>query len=83
MAECNYSKEAVDHAVKKGYVPEIVRSRLLDTHMSIDHFSEMLEANDLKQLQQIYLLHLSDNNSNAEEFKERVQKKTGVEVYVC
>ena len=50
--------------------------------MSIDTVEEFLEANDLSKLQQVYLLHLSDNNSNANKFKDRIQKKTGAEVYV-
>jgi hypothetical protein len=34
-------------------------------------------------LQEIHLLHLSDANSNEKEFKEKIQKLTGVPVYVA
>lgn len=57
-------------------------NRIIQSHMSIDTVEEFLEANDLSKLQQVYLLHLSDNNSNANKFKDRIQKKTGAEVYV-
>lgn len=83
MGECNYSQEIIEYNVKMGYIPEVFVQRLVKSHMSIDHFTELLKANDLSKLKQIYLLHLSDNNSNAEQFKETVQKLTGVEVYVC
>ena len=51
--------------------------------MSIDTAIKTLEAFDLSTVQQIYLLHLSNDNSNAEVFKERVQATTGKEVYIC
>ena len=44
---------------------------------------DMLSANDLTRLQQIFLLHLSNNNSDAEQMKTAIQRLTGAEVYVC
>lgn len=83
MAECNYSKEALLRSIEAGYVPIELVPRLVKSHMSLEHFLEMLKANDLKEVRQIYLLHLSDNNSDEEKFREKVQKATGAEVYVC
>ena len=57
--------------------------RLIKSHMSLEHFLDLLKANDLHEVKQIYLLHLSNNNSDAERFREAVQKLTGTEVYVC
>lgn len=42
-----------------------------------------MKANDLSRLQQIYLLHLSAENSNEAEMKREIQRLTGAEVYVC
>ena len=78
MGECNYSLDVIENAK----IPKALKNRILESHMSIDHFLEMLEANDLSKVKAIYLLHLSDNNSLESEFKEAVQKATGVEVYV-
>ena len=83
MAECNYSKEAMLRSIEAGYIPIELVPRLVKSHMSLEHFIEMLKANDLKEVRQIYLLHLSDNNSDEEKFREEVQKATGAEVYVC
>ena len=83
MGECNYSTEAVQYSVQNGYIPAALVPRLIKSHMSLEHFIDLLKANDLSKVKQIYLLHLSNNNSNAEQFKEEVQKLTGTEVYVC
>jgi phosphoribosyl 1,2-cyclic phosphodiesterase len=83
MAECNYSQEGVRKSIEAGYIPVELAPRLVKSHMSLEHLTDMLKANDLSRVQQIYLLHLSDNNSDERRFREEVQKQTGAEVYVC
>lgn len=83
MAECNYSEEGIRNSVDAGYIPVELVPRLVKSHMSLEHLVDMLRANDLRSVRQIYLIHLSQNNSNAEKFKEEIQKQTGAEVYVC
>lgn len=83
MAECNNSIDEIDNSIAEGRTPAALKSRLLQSHMSIDTLEEMLKANDLSKLKAIYLLHLSDANSNANEFKSRIQRLTGCEVIIC
>lgn len=83
MAECNYGIEELKYNIGIGSLPIGLAPRLFKSHMSLEHLLQMLKANDLTKLKQIYLLHLSDGNSNAEKFKTEVQKATGAEVYVC
>jgi phosphoribosyl 1,2-cyclic phosphodiesterase len=83
LAEANYSQEAMWSSVEAGYTPIELVPRVVKSHMSLEHLIEMLRANDLTKVRQIYLLHLSDNNSDAEHFKEEVQRTTGAEVYIC
>ena len=83
MGECNYSMDIIEESVRKGYVPPELVPRLVKSHMSLEHFLDLLRANDLRSVKQIYLLHLSNNNSDADRFKTAVQKLTGTEVYVC
>jgi phosphoribosyl 1,2-cyclic phosphodiesterase len=83
LAECNFSKEAIDKSIADGRIPHSLKKRLINTHMSIDVLLDMLRANDLSAIRQIYLLHLSDNNGREDEFKAAVQKATGCEVYIC
>ncbi len=83
MAECNYDKETLQKSIDAGYIPIELVPRLVKSHMSLEHFLDLLKANDLRKVKQIYLLHLSNNNSDEKRFKEEVQKLTGAEVYVC
>lgn len=83
MAECNFSKEALQRSVAAGYISVDMVPRLMRSHMSLEHLKDMLRANDLSRLQQIYLLHLSANNSDENQMKREIQRLTGAEVYVC
>lgn len=83
LCEANYSLDIIREKVDSGIIPKSLGDRIIGSHMSIDHLVEMLKANDLSKLRKIYLCHLSDSNSNAAQFKRRVQEATGVEVIVC
>lgn len=82
MIEANYSKTQMIDNMGKGRLPEYLVKRIMKSHMSIETLLEMLRVNDMKSVKQIYLLHLSNMNSNAAQFKELVQRQTGAEVYV-
>lgn len=82
MIEANYDTEIIRKNTLNMDINGNLASRIIQSHMDIKTVEEFLDANDLSKLQQIYLLHLSDSNSNADEFKDRIQKKTGAEVYV-
>ena len=83
MAECNYTMDQLMQNVRDGTTPAYRIQRLAKSHMSLEALEDMLQANDLSQLKQIYLLHLSSDNSNEEEIRTKIQEQTGVEVYVC
>lgn len=83
MAECNYTQDGVRSSVEEGRIPIERVPRLVRSHMSLEHLLELLRANDMSTVQQIYLLHLSRDNSEAQRMKEAVQRQTGAEVYPC
>lgn len=78
MGEVNYSEKTIAEDLDRSR-----RDRLFESHMSLEHFKQMLKCNDMSRLKKIYLLHLSDDNSNERYFKTEIQKLTGAEVYVC
>lgn len=82
MIEANYDTEIIRKNTLNMDINGNLASRIIQSHMDIKTVEEFLDANDLSKLQQVYLLHLSDSNSNADKFKDRIQKKTGAEVYV-
>lgn len=83
MGECNYEREIVFKNIENGVIDHSRATRLMKSHMSLEHFLEFLKATDLSGLRQIYLLHLSNDNSDAELFKREIQKATGAEVYIA
>ena len=83
MIEANYAEDIMIGNVRDGKVPLPLAERVAGTHMSIDTLLDLLRANDMTKVRQIYLLHLSDNNSDAEAFKKMVQQETGAEVYIA
>lgn len=83
MVECNYSSEILNGNISKGKVPRFMKKRLLRSHMSLENFKDFLKANDLTNVQEIWMLHLSDSNSNEEMFKREVMQLTGKVVHIA
>ncbi len=83
MVEVSYEKEILDENVRNGSVHRQLKNRLIKSHFSLENVKEFLKANDLSRVTEIYLLHLSDKNSDERRFKEEVAKLTGKAVYVA
>ncbi|MNU00815.1 hypothetical protein D3C72_2440420 [compost metagenome] len=49
----------------------------------MQHVKDFLKANDTREVDEIWLLHLSDGNSDAELFKREIQELTGAAVQVA
>ena len=81
--ECNYSLDILRTNVANGSVEPALKSRILKSHFSLENVKEFLMANDLSKVEAIFLLHLSDNNSNAERFKREIQELTGRMVFIA
>ena len=83
MIECNHSYKILNDNVEAGYLPLSMKKRLIQSHFSLENVKKFLMANDLSKLQEIWLIHLSNGNSNAEEFKREIQELTGKPVYIA
>jgi phosphoribosyl 1,2-cyclic phosphodiesterase len=82
MIECNYSLEILNGNIELGRVPAVLKPRLLRSHFSLEEVKNFMAANDLSKVQEIYLLHLSDNNSDAAYFKREIAEQTGKVIHV-
>ena len=83
MIEANYAQEIIIDNARKERIPLYLAERVIETHMSIETLLELLRANDMSKVRQIYLLHLSDGNSDAAAFRRQVRRETGAEVYIA
>jgi phosphoribosyl 1,2-cyclic phosphodiesterase len=83
MVECNYDQQILDENILNGRLPVVVRKRTMESHISIQTCKELLKANDLSKVQNIVLLHLSDGNSNARQFKDEIQGITGKRTFIA
>lgn len=83
MIECNYVKSVLDEKDKQGEIDVSLRNRIVKNHMSLETLVEALKAADLSRTKKIYVLHLSDLNSDEELIKRTIQETTGIEVVVC
>lgn len=83
LIEANYSDEILDYNIENGITPTPMRSRLLQSHMEIKTTENILLSSNLDSVNEIVLIHLSNNNSDAEQFKQRIMQKTGKPVIIA
>lgn len=83
MIECNYITEILQENIDRGLIPQSLGKRIFATHFSLKNVVGLLRANDLSQLKEVHLLHLSNDNSNAEIMLDEVRRLVGVPVYIA
>lgn len=83
MIEANYDEDLLQESVDNGLVSVEVKKRIRRSHFGLGHLKDFFRANDLSRVQEIWLLHLSDNNSDAERFKREIQELTGKMVFIA
>lgn len=83
MIEANYDIDILNRNVENGSLPSLVRNRVTQSHMSISTLKELLQANDLSDVNNVVLLHLSDGNSNAAAFKNAIEEVSGKNVVIA
>ena len=82
MIECNYRKDILDKNTPEGFM-KVLRDRTLQSHMSYETCVKALKANDLSPCKNIILIHLSDRNANANEFREGMIKNFGKHTHIA
>jgi len=83
LIEANYSLDILKRNVEAGTVDKALKNRILKSHFSLENVKQFLKANDMSKVQEIWLLHLSDGNSDAERFKREVMELTGKPTYIA
>ena len=83
LIEANYDEKIIAEKLLRGTANMYVRNRVIQSHLEIETTLAFLKANDLSKVNNIVLLHLSDGNSNADDFQKRVQEATGKSVFIA
>lgn len=83
LIEANYSDEILDDNIRRGSMPGIMRPRLLKSHLALDSVKAILVAQDLTNVHNVVLLHLSSTNANARQFTDEITATMGVPVHVA
>jgi phosphoribosyl 1,2-cyclic phosphodiesterase len=83
IIEANYSKEIIDKKYGPDSDKEFLRNRILQSHFSLANCKDLLKANDLREVNNIVLIHLSDSNSNEKQFQKEVYDLTYKNVTVA
>lgn len=78
MVEANYADDILESNMEKGYVPVGMRERLYVTHFEFENTKRFLKNQDLSEVSNIVLIHLSGGNSNEKRFVSEVQELTGI-----
>lgn len=80
--ECNYDEGILERAQR---MPEKVRHRISNAHMSVMRTCMWLEKLDKSKVREVYLMHLSDACSDEWRFKRMVERVVGprIKVIVC
>jgi phosphoribosyl 1,2-cyclic phosphodiesterase len=79
IVECNHEMGLV----KNNGTPTFLSDRIIQSHMNLDTCKKLLMANNLTQVNNIVLIHLSDRNSDAKYFKQTITELTGKNVSVA
>ena len=83
LIEANYSQDIADQNIMNGSLNAKRHGRVIRSHMSIDDCVEFLNRTDLSETRNIILIHLSDGQSDAREFQNRVTSQTGKQTWVA
>jgi len=76
IIEANYSNEIINSKYTAENNKLFLRNRILDSHLSIENCIDLLKSNDLSQINNIILIHLSDSNSHEKDFVKQIEDLT-------
>ncbi len=83
LIECNYSPGIIEKNAQEGLIPPSTKRRIESSHLSIEQTVEFLKSINLDSIEEIWLIHLSNDNSDETMFKRAVQAATAKPVFVA
>lgn len=83
IIEANYCEEILQSRTETGSTHKFLRDRTMQSHMSLQNCKELLQANDLTRVNNIVLIHLSNNHSSEEQIKNEIFQATGKNITIA
>lgn len=83
LIEANYCEDYVLKMTANGSADVGRILDVVDRHFSVQACESYLRSQDLSKAESVVLLHLSDRNSHAKEFKHRIERAIGVPTYIA
>lgn len=83
MVEANFCDDIMYRNVMNGAIHPVHEERVKRSHLSIQRCEEWLSYMDLSNVNNIVLLHLSSQNSDAISFQERIKTRFAKNVHVA
>jgi phosphoribosyl 1,2-cyclic phosphodiesterase len=83
IIECNYARDILDANIIAGKVRYSQGNRIRQTHMELENCKSTLLCNDISPVRNIVLVHLSNDNSDAERFRNEIHELTGINVVIA
>lgn len=80
MIECNYDDDLL---AAREDIPESLKQRIRDNHMSVDQCIEEMQMAFMKDVRNIVLLHLSEGDGDQLTFREKIENATGKNVIIA
>ncbi len=78
MIECNYAEDILS---RNQSLPKDVLRRIRTSHFELENVKAFFKSQDLSATEKIYLIHLSDDNSDQARFVGEIERVTGIPVY--
>ena len=83
MLEANYADDILQYNIDNGIVPFAMRDRLLHSHMELETAKDVIRANDMAEVNEVILIHLSGNNSDSGRFKREICEVSGKPTHIA
>ena len=82
LVECNYDPQILEKRIRAGQVVSSMARRLQQSHFNLEHVKDFFRSNDLSNVRQIYLIHISKGNGDPAMFQREIMTLTGRPVMV-
>ena len=83
IIESNYSEQIIEEKKLNGDINNFLANRIIKSHMSLETCISFLLSNDLTNVNNIVLIHLSNSNSDAGMFEREIKSVTGKNVHIA